>query len=393
MSHLNSNSPKRAFSAVLIAVAAASSVGCYAPLVSRGIPACQLPDEFRTPYRTLAPELNLASLTVEQPGNYILGPDDVLEVTIPDLYEGSFIQAIRARVMDDGNILLPLVGAVKVGGLNPIGAQEAINKAYANGIFANPRVSLSLAEKATVEVVVLGEVQAPGVYPLPKYSNDVGHALAAAGGFGRDAAEIIEVHRRITKAEALPPTPDGGDGQMLSNDGSGKKIVKIPLRGIGPEGVNPEDIVLNAGDVVVVPNRKAEVFFVVGQLDDSNLVRFTLGDRERELGQGLILPRDRDIDAVTAVAMAGYIDPIDSPTTVTVHRRLPNGDPLLITVDLIEARYDPKANVLIEGGDIIYVNPDGPWWFRRQLDRVVPSLFTLPYDRLMSRWILGLNVN
>ena len=50
---------------------------------------------------------------------------------------------------------------------------------------------------------------------------------------------------------------------------------------------------------------------------------------------------DAVIDVVTAVSMAGYIDPIDSPTTVTVHRMLPNGPPLLIHVDLIKARFDP----------------------------------------------------
>jgi hypothetical protein len=133
--------------------------------------------------------------------------------------------------------------------------------------------------------------------------------------------------------------------------------------------------------VIKVPSRKNEVFFVVGQLNSTNLVRFSLGDRERELGTGLILPLDREIDVVQAVAMAGYIDPIDSPTTVTVHRTLPNGDPMLIHVDLIRARYSRLETVLVRPGDIIYVNPDFPWWFRKTLDRIIPELLLLPYAK------------
>ena len=110
---------------------------------------------------------------------------------------------------------------------------------------------------------------------------------------------------------------------------------------------------------------------MVGQLNRSNTVRFTIGQRERELGVGFILPREREIDVVTAVAMAGYIDPIDSPTTVTVHRTLEDGCPMLIHVDLIAARHYRDENILVRPGDIIYLNPDFPWWFRRTFDRLL----------------------
>jgi hypothetical protein len=129
------------------------------------------------------------------------------------------------------------------------------------------------------------------------------------------------------------------------------------------------------GDVVLVPSRKAEAFYVVGKLASTNFVRFNIGARERDLGAGFLLPRDREIDVVTAVAMAGYIDPIDSPTTVTLQRVGPDGEPMLILVDLIAARYDRTQTILVEAGDIIYLNPDAPWWFRRTFDRMVTNFF------------------
>jgi hypothetical protein len=84
--------------------------------------------------------------------------------------------------------------------------------------------------------------------------------------------------------------------------------------------------------------------------------------------------------------MAGYIDPIDSPTTATLQRTGRDGHPMLIRVDLIKARSDRRENLMVQAGDIIYLNPDGRWWFRRTLDRVIPDLLVFPYERAILRW-------
>lgn len=360
--------------------------GCYAPLRSPGIKAQDLPECYRVPTRTAGPPLNFASLTARQPADYLLGPGDVLQVTIPDLYEGAVTQPLEAEVMSSGEIHLPQVGALHVGGMNVLEAQQAITAAYAAGFLNQPQVNVTLGQPALVDVLVLGEVQQPGVHPLPKYQNDVGHALAAAGGLNENAAYELEVHRRTQRNLSEPLLlRQGLDFYEEENSDDPKKILRIPFRGLPPGALTEADVILNAGDVVVVPSRKHEVFFVVGRLSPSNLVRFSLGNRERELGSGLVLPRDREIDVVTAVTMAGYIDPIESPTTVTVHRTRPDGTPMLIHVDLIEARYDKRATVLIEPGDIIYLNPDSSWYFRHLFERIIDDVILFPYAKMVGR--------
>jgi hypothetical protein len=401
--------------------------------------------------------LNFASLTLPPQEDYLLGTNDVLEITIYDLYpeqqgrpaEGPI--TLRAQVMSDGQIHLPLVGAVRVGGMNVSQAQRSIIEAYADGFIKEPQVSVYLLQKGTTNVLVLGEVTQPGVYQLPNGENDVAHALAMAQGLRKDAAAEIEVHRRIPTgpSEALPPgvaqvptflespraahcpallcgaatakepaaevptaqptdyhapapdvlgpepgfhmprlapPPELQDPFLEESRSTGvpMEILRIPFRGTPDRPYGPADVVLSAGDVVVVPSRRAEVFYVVGKLSPTNFVRFSLGIEDRDLGAGFVLPRDREVDVVTAVAMAGYIDPIDSPTTVTVHRRLPDGQPLLIRVDLIKARYDYRETVLVQAGDIIYLNPDLPWWLRRTFDRVVPELIIEAYRRALQ---------
>ena len=448
----------------------------------------------------------MSMLTIDPPADYLLGPGDKLAVIVHGLQDNVREEKpIETQVMASGDVQMPLVGSVHVGGKNLLEAHKAITAAYADGYLETPSINVSLLEKSSVSVLVLGEVEEPGTHVLPKYENDIGHALAAAGGLSEEAEDFIEIHthrdsmtyystggmqgceiyeaispssmemeplqypgpenldQRINKDETdnelepnnpeegasygpethpqLPPYqpqhvhvayhepifPRGDalrprrrmharrrahqangfivdqnlgnlpmydqqscasyDSSAYGGSFGGQfhtgAIRKIALR--GQPYLTPEEIELQSGDVVFVPSRKHEVFYVVGRLSQTNTVRFTIGNRERELGVGFVLPRDREIDVVTAVAMAGYIDPIDSPTTVTVHRTMPNGYPLLVTVDLIAARYDPRETILVEPGDIIYLNPDKAWYFRTVVDKIIDDIITIPYGEAIRR--------
>lgn len=368
--------------------------GCYAPLHSPGVEARTLPDSFRYPVRSRSCDINYAMLTRLAPDHYLLGEGDLLSVEIFDLVpqarrlppldpdrqgaSRSPAQAFEVRLPPDGQILLPLVGFVRVDNLTIEQARRAITKAYAEGFLDRPRVSVTLLEKGVRRVLVTGSVARPDVYELPRFENDIAHAITRAGGV-LDEADEIEVHRRIPVGRNA--TSDVAMSQAAAAQSHRLQTLRISLRSPTPLVIAPQQTILNDGDVVKVRSRPEEVFFVVGKLSSNNLVRFSLNRESRDIGNGFVLPRDRDVDVVTAVAMAGYIDPIDSPTTVTVHRTTPQGDPLLIRVDLIAARSDRKENIMVQPGDIIYLNPDTAWWFRRTFDRIVPDLLTFPYER------------
>ncbi len=86
--------------------------GCFAPLRSHGIPASHLPDSFRDPVNIHLPEINISSLVSPPPTEYLLGPGDVLEIIIPDLFGETSFRPLRAQVQDNGFIQLPRVGSL-----------------------------------------------------------------------------------------------------------------------------------------------------------------------------------------------------------------------------------------------------------------------------------------
>lgn len=404
-SFVPSKTASRACTVLSVLLALSLISGCYVPLRSTATPAACLPEVFRTPSaRTLCQDQNLSALVAPKPKDYILGPDDELNVMVRGLSDDPEPLPMVVRVMGDGTVSLPLIGEIDVEGMNLAAAQEAIDAAYRKGVLVNPRVNVSLAKKAAFDVTVLGEVEHPGVYELPRYQNDVAHAIGLAGGLTDFHADVIKIHRRVEdphQAKQPKPKPLGESSPSEPTEWT-DVMIEIPLRGGQPKMVadgnvivkvdlTPDDVTLRQGDVVSVPKRPDPVFFVVGPLSRVNSVNFTISDRDRQLGNAFILPEDRDIDAVTAVAMAGYIDPINSPSTVTIHRSLPGCKPMLIHVDLIEARYSWRENVYIRPGDIVYLNPDPAWWFRRTFDRIVPELLTSPYREAMGRWINPFN--
>jgi len=108
--------------------------------------------------------------------DYVIGPGDALRVDI----WGSLQARHELVVNRDGVITLPKVGAVKVWGLTYDQARGAIEKAISR-YYRGFDLNLTMGKLRTIQVYVVGEVQAPGVYSVSSLSTAI-NALAAAGG-------------------------------------------------------------------------------------------------------------------------------------------------------------------------------------------------------------------
>ncbi len=167
--------------------------------------------------------------------DYIIGPEDVLDITVwksPDLSK-------TVQVRPDGRISLPLIGDVDAVGQTSAQLTERIStrlKSYVE----SPAVSIVVKEVNSYAIFVLGEVVRPGRYPL-KSKTTLLQAVTLAGGFTPVASRNKIVIFRF---------PKEGDS-LVKIKASFDDIV---LR----DGIN-QNIELKPGDTIVVPSESMVV--------------------------------------------------------------------------------------------------------------------------------------
>jgi polysaccharide export outer membrane protein len=139
---------------------------------------------------------------------YRVGPGDKLRMTIygEDNLTGQY------DVSDQGNVALPLIGQVGVGGKTLQEVQALIAEKYGANYLVNPRVSVEVLNYRPF--FILGEVNKPGSYPYVS-GLTVFTAVAVAGGFTprADEKDILikrannpaETERRVSEDTTILP--------------------------------------------------------------------------------------------------------------------------------------------------------------------------------------------
>ncbi len=158
---------------------------------------------------------------------YLLQPGDVLSVSV--WKEGDLTQDVIIR--PDGRISFPLVGETKAAGTTI----EAVRASIAKGLskyIPDPVVTVSAGELSGNKVYVIGKVNRPGEFAVLR-NVDVMQALSMAGGTSTYAAlnKIKILRRENGRLKAMHF--EYGDVEK------GKNL--------------EQNIILKAGDVVVVP--------------------------------------------------------------------------------------------------------------------------------------------
>lgn len=135
---------------------------------------------------TFEPNLNMAT-----PANYHLGAGDLV---IIDIW-GASQETFEHTISPDGYIVVEGVGPIRLAGLSVSQAEAQVKNTLGN-YYANCNFSLSLGETRSIQVQVIGEVNAPGTYTLSGLSTAF-NALYAAGGINEiGTLRNIKVYRQ-----------------------------------------------------------------------------------------------------------------------------------------------------------------------------------------------------
>ena len=163
---------------------------------------------------------------VKMPVDYVIGPGDVLEISV---WKNQDLSRIVA-VLPDGTITFPLVGRFAAGGKTVEQLREEMEKKISRYV-PEPELTIIIQQVNSMVVYVIGKVNRPGHFPLNR-NIDVLQALSMAGGLNIFAdPKDIRIFRK---------TPDH------------TMVMTFNYKSVTEDNYLEGNVLLQAGDVIVV---------------------------------------------------------------------------------------------------------------------------------------------
>jgi len=241
-----------------------------------------------------------------------LSPGFELNITVydePDL-------SAHVRVDKEGNISLPFVKTIHVGGDTVAVAKERIEDKFRNdGILKNPQITIDVEQFATTSVTVMGEVQNPGKVQLlaPHSLLDV---IGMTGGETSFAGDEVELKRSVNGVMQTTTYH-----YSRANDGSAIR-----------------DVMVNPGDTVIV--KRAGIVYVLGGVNRPG---------------GYTMQESGELNVVQAVSMAQGLAMQAKVGGLRVVQHDANGNPVEVPVSYNKMMDGKEKPLQLAAGDIVYV--------------------------------------
>lgn len=254
--------------------------------------------------------LLMLSVGVSAQTDYTIGVQDVITITVYDQADltGKF------TVDADGSLTYPLLGRVKAAGLTLRHLEDELKKRLSDGYIRNPQVSAAVETFRSQRIFVMGEVRAPGAYPLSGEMSVI-EAIARAGSTTPQAAD---------EAMIVRPKEGKTTGPVLPTD-TDSTVIRINLREI-QEGALSKNVQLRDGDTLVV--QKARSVYVFGQVKSPGAYAI-----------------DKDTTVLQALSLAGGVTDRGSTGRIKIVR----------AVDGKKKEIKVKLTDIVEPGDTIIV--------------------------------------
>jgi polysaccharide export outer membrane protein len=331
-----------------------------------------------TPQQTNDRIRALSSTARLSPHDYVVGNGDVINVDVFDVKELSR----EVRVSQTGSIGIPLVPVrLHVAGLTEVQVEQKIAEVLeSNGLVSHPQVSVSVKERKSKPITVVGAVSHAMVYQAD-HPVTILEVLAEAGGIANDAGDTVIVTRpsQDSSDPSEPPaigpedpsvstTPkDSPPTDAAQPDSAAKPLFPAPATTASPNaavnlsapnqpsplsstitinlnelvesGNATNNIILQAGDIVTVPH--AGIVYVLGAVGRPG---------------GFVLANDRSqMTTLKLLALSGGLNSTAKKDHAVIIRKDNLGQQHQIPVDLKKVMDRTTEDVQLQPSDILYV--------------------------------------
>jgi polysaccharide export outer membrane protein len=272
------------------------------------------------------PQMQQSSL----PLDYVIGPEDVLEISVFDVPE---LSKLTVRVTNNGTIPLPILGDVRAAGFTPQQLRNALERDWGRTYLENPHVMVFVREFHAQPVSVVGAVEKPGLYQLtgPRTLIEV---ISLAGGFSRMG---------VAPGRYLYVSRKGGFGDLAPSEGMqlvAPDKLEINIDRLLYARDNALNIPIRPQDIITVS--KAQVVYVVGAVKKSG--GFVLGDKQQ-------------LTVLQALALAEGLTPTAAKGGAKIIHSSDDGKRTEVSVNLAKILKGKDVDPELAANDILFV-PD-----------------------------------
>ena len=306
----------------------------------------KLPNSLRIASRANPQRADLSRLAGLSASSQLIGVADVIEVTIVAGLSDEDTVRIPVRIADDGTGTLPDIGTLPLAGLELDDAEAAIHSACVQRrLFLHPHVTVTMENQRMNRVRVIGAVEEPGMYELPRTSSDLLSAIVRAGGLAQDAGENVEIRNPVNPnrpagQESIAGGHEGGvtPASHSARTTGGMRSVRVNL--VSAAMGSPDMYRVDDGGVVHVEKRDPAPIHVKGLVRKAGEIEYPIG---------------HDLRLLEAISKAGGVSN-QLANKVYVIRPLRNSpDPAVIDVSMRKATHSNKSNLRLAPGDIVSV--------------------------------------
>jgi polysaccharide export outer membrane protein len=307
------------------------------------------------------------------PHDYVIGNGDLLALEVFDVKELSR----DVRVSQTGSIGIPLVPVrLHVAGLTEIQAEQKIAEVLeSNGLVSHAEVSLSVKERKSKPITVVGAVGHAMVYQADRPVTLL-EVLAEAGGVANDAGDAVIVNRpaqdpasdpseppAIGPEDPAPPLASKGSAHEGSTQQTAASQAAVPnspanspaeppplrntitinLNDLMETGDATNNIILQAGDIVTVPH--SGIVYLLGAVSRPG---------------GFVLANDRgQMTVLKILALAGGLSSTAKGDHAVIVRKDAQGQQHEVAIDLKKVMQRKAEDIQLQPSDILYV-PNSP---------------------------------
>jgi polysaccharide biosynthesis/export protein len=290
---------------------------------------------------------------LKQPQDYIIGPDDLINVYILDVPELSR----DYRVSATGTLTLPVMAKpLKAAGLTLAQfSRELSRELKAQGLVSDPHVTLTVDQSRLHSVAITGAVRQPQIYPVFTQTTLL-DVLSQAGGVAADAGNTAIIRRGDIGTRLTHP----GDGAPGSNQVQADETLTVDLKRLLESGDPGLNVTIYPGDRITIP--RAGLVYVVGAVNKPGGFTMNASSRGLTVLQALALAEDTKSTALRSQTVILRNDP-----------QAPDGR-RQIPVDLKAILRGKSSDPVLQAEDILFV-PDssGKRAFHRGIDSVLQA--------------------